>query len=409
MAVNKPAEASNEMANFSIQDTISMGTGSQELLADLMEDTPDPGDVTPITTETTTQATTTETTTEVTTEAPKPNTSITDFLNEDEEITTTDTTTDTTTEVTAADTTTDATTEAPEGGEGEPTQFGALAQDLTNLGVFSEVEGEEPITTPEQFLEKFNSEKQKGAIEVVDNFIGQFGEKHQKAFDAIYVKGADPEEYFRTSSNIDKFAGLDLDQEANQIRVVKEVLKEQGYESEDIDAEVERLNNYGDLKSVSERHHKVLVKKEEAKLAQIESDAQEKLQEKTAIKNQYVNNVQTVLQDKLKTKEFDGIPLNPKLANELHDFLLVDKYKTSSGETLTEFDRTILDLKKPENHATKVKIGLLLKVLEKDPTLSTIQKKGVTNKTNALFSEVTRSAKKPVATKKGAAPKRWFQ
>ena len=43
------------------------------------------------------------------------------------------------------------------------------------------------------------------------------------------------------------------------------------------------------------------------------------------------------------------------MANELHDFLLVDKYKTPSGETLTDFDRTILDLKRPENHSKKVK------------------------------------------------------
>ena len=47
-------------------------------------------------------------------------------------------------------------------------------------------------------------------------------------------------------------------------------------------------------------------------------------------------------------------------------------------------------MKRPENHATKVKIALLLKVLEKDPTLSTIQKAGVTKKTDTLFSEVAR-------------------
>jgi hypothetical protein len=43
---------------------------------------------------------------------------------------------------------------------------------------------------------------------------------------------------------------------------------------------------------------------------------------------------------------------------------------------LTDFDKTILELKRPENHATKVKIALLLKNIRKDPTLSTIQKTG---------------------------------
>ena len=63
--------------------------------------------------------------------------------------------------------------------------------------------------------------------------------------------------------------------------------------------------------------------------------------------------------DKVKEKEFDGIPINSNLANELQDFLLVDKWKTPSGETLTDFDRSILDLKRPENHELKVKVGLL--------------------------------------------------
>ena len=127
------------------------------------------------------------------------------------------------------------------------------------------------------------------------------------------------------------------------------------------------------------------------------------------VRNQYIQNVQSVLQDKLKTKEFDGIPLNPKLASELQDFLLVDKYKTTSGETLTDFDKTILELKRPENHALKVKVGLLLKILEKDPTLSTIQRTGVTKKSTQLFEEVARqTSKKPGSGGNPGKANSWF-
>jgi hypothetical protein len=186
------------------------------------------------------------------------------------------------------------------------------------------------------------------------------------------------------------FAEMDLSQENNQVAVIKQALADQGFEPEDVNTEVERLKNYGDLESVATKHHKVLVKKEAQKLAQMEQKAEQELQQKQAVKSQYINNVQQVLQEKLKSKEFDGIPINPKLASELQDFLLVDKYKTASGETLTDFDRTILELKRPENHATKVKVALLLKILEKDPTLSTIQRTGVTKKSNELFGEVAR-------------------
>jgi hypothetical protein len=283
-----------------------------------------------------------------------------------------------------------------EGGEEDVNQFTALSRDLFKLGVFSndEEEGDVDISTPEAFLERFQNEKKKGAIEMVNNFIGQFGEDYQQAFDAIFVKGVNPREYFSTYNSAVSFAEMDLTQENNQVAVIRQALTDQGFEPEDVDTEVERLKNYGDLETVAAKHHKVLVKREAQKLQQMQQKAQEELQQKQAIKQQYIENVQSVLQDKLKTKEFDGIPVNPKLVNELQDFLLVDKYKTANGETLTDFDRTILELKRPENHATKVKVALLLKILEKDPTLSTIQKTGITKKSNELFGEVARQVTK---------------
>jgi hypothetical protein len=204
---------------------------------------------------------------------------------------------------------------------------------------------------------------------------------------------------------------MDLTQETNQVNVMRQALADQGFDQEDIDTEVERLKNYGDLETVAGKHHKVLVKKEALKLQEIEKTAERELQQKQLVKNQYIQNVQQVLQEKIKTKEFDGIPINPKLANELQDFLLVDKYKTASGETLTDFDKTILELKRPENHSTKVKVALLLKILEKDPTLSTIQKTGVTKKSDQLFGEVARQVTKAKSGSGTTAPKQgssWF-
>ena len=286
--------------------------------------------------------------------------------------------------------------ESDEEEEQEVSQFAALSKDLLKLGVFSTDDDEEEIniSTPEEFLERFNAEKKKGAIEVVNNFIGQFGEDYQQAFEAIFVKGVDPKEYFGAYNNIQSFSEMDLSDESNQVAILKQALTDQGFDPEDVVTEVERLKNYGDLESVATKHHKVLVKKEAAKLAQMEQQRETQLQQQAAVKQQYISNVQTVLQDKLKAKEFDGIPIYPKLAGELQDFLLVDKYKTPSGETLTDFDRTILELKRPENHELKVKVGLLLKIIEKDPTLSTIQKSGITKKSNELFGEVARQTSK---------------
>lgn len=400
--------------NFSIENT--MGMGSSELLSDLMSpetSTSSPDDIKDLTPED--KAPKAEpkkasvTSEEETPAKAEPNLSIQDFLSggaddEDEEE---EEQAPTKTKAPAAEQTTSDDEE-----EVEVSRFEALSNDLFKLGVFSKDEDDEDevaITTPEEFLERFNAEKKKGAIEVVNNFIGQFGEDYQQAFDAIFVKGVDPKEYFGTYNTIESFTNLDLSEENNQVAVLKQALTDQGFDPEDVTTEIERLKNYGDLESVAAKHHKVLIKKEAAKLQKLEQDNERAMQQKAAIKNQYVSNVQNVLQEKLKTKEFDGIPINPKLAGELQDFLLVDKYKTPSGETLTDFDRTILDLKRPENHESKVKVALLLKILEKDPTLSTIQKTGLSKKSNELFGEVARQVSKSSNKSGGKSqPTSWF-
>lgn len=409
-----------DTGNFSIEDTMEMGMGNQELLQGLFEpetSTSNPEDVTPIIKDADAPAA------PVKPEIPKGKdivppksvdgkteeeklegqSMISDFLSDNEE--------DADEDVVVP--TKPAVNDSSEEDAPETTQFAALANDLYKLGVFTADEDDDqaPVSTAEEFLERFNAEKKKGASEIVQNFIGQFGEDYQEAFDAIFVKGVDPKDYFTTYNNVVGFAEMDLSNEINQERVMKQALTNQGFDPEDVETEIERLKNYGDLESVATKHHKVLVKNEAAKLQELENKSAQELQQKQAIRNQYINNVQTILQDKVKAKEFDGIPINPKLAGELQDFLLVDKWKTPSGETLTDFDRAILDMKKPENHAMKVKVGLLLKMLEKDPTLSTIQRTGVTKKSNELFGEVARQvtkAKSIGGSQSGAQPKSWF-
>lgn len=389
--------------NFSIENTMEMGMGNSELLNDLMSpetSTSSPDDIQDITEEPAAPKTKktaksigetiNEANVEKKDEAENDKKSLTDFLLDvDEEEVEEDKEVKPSTVVESS-----SSTDEPE--EKEISRFSALSNDLYKLGVFSKDDDEEalPINTPEEFLERFQEEKRKGAIDVVNTFISQFGEDYQQAFEAIYVKGVNPKEYFGAYNNITSFAELDLSNESNQIHVLKQALNDQGFEPEDVETEIERLKNYGDLETVAAKHHKVLIKKEAIKLQQIEQQSQQLLQQKQAIKSEYANNVNHILQEKLKTKEFDGIPINPKLINELQDFLITDKYKTSSGEQITEFDRTILELKRPENHEKKVKLGLLLKILEKDPTLSTIQKSGISKKSDILFSEVARQVTK---------------
>ena len=415
------------MGNFSIENTMEMGMGNRELLNDLFSPetaSGDPEDVTPIIKEADAPAAPDAPEVKKGKDIVPPKSvdgktdeekldgqsMIADFLSDDEDDDKDEAPVSKPAKPASVDN--GDSNDADDDGASEGTQFTALANDLYKLGVFtSDDDDVEPVNTAEEFLERFNEEKKKGASEIVQNFIGQFGEDYQEAFDAIFVKGVDPKEYFGTYNQVISFAEMNLSDESNQMKIMKQALTDQGFDLEDVDTEIERLKNYGDLESVATKHHKVLVKKEASKLQQMEAKSEQALMQKNAIKNQYITNVQTILQDKVKNKEFDGIPINPKLATELQDFLLVDKWKTPSGETLTDFDRAILDMKRPENHAMKVKLGLLMKMLEKDPTLSTIQRTGVSKKTDQLFGEVARQVTKQKSSSTGssnAKPNQWF-
>ena len=284
----------DKIGNFGIQDTMESGAGDSQLLNDLLAPetaSGSPDDVEPIVNEVDAPKQ------EVNNDPPKgkditPPSSpdgkteedkrsgesmIADFLSDSEE-----TEEETEEEPTDAkndtvekeeESTDEDSSETEETEEVEGTQFSALANDLFNLGVFTKEEDEEiSINTPEEFLERFTAEKKKGASEIVQNFIGQFGEDYQQAFESIFVKGADPKEYFNTYNQIVSFSEMDLSKENNQVAVMKQALADQGFEPEDISTEIERLQNYGDLDSVAARHHKVLVKKEAKKLQQLDQE-----------------------------------------------------------------------------------------------------------------------------------------
>jgi len=400
---------------FGIENTVEMGTGSPELLRDLMSpetSTSNPDDLEKIVKEVEpkipSKIVTKPKEVEVTEEEEKPSDQeiLKNFLlgDDDEE------------EEEETDKTVESSEEeqkkvSEKGTDIESSQFTALSKDLFKLGVFSteEDETEPEIKTGEEFLERFNVEKKKGAMEILGNFLGQFGEDYQAAFDAIYVKGVKPEVYWSIYSNIVNFAELDLSSEENQIKVMRQSLTDQGMEPEDITAEIDRLKTYADLEATATRHHKVLVKKEAAKLQQEEDKSERDLQQKVTMKAQFEKNVNNILQEKLKAKEFDGIPINTKLASELQAFLIEEAWITPSGEKLTSFDKAILDLKKPENHALKVKLALFLKVVEKDPQLTTIQRSGLSKKSDQLFSEITKQQNTKVrGTKQEEPQKSWF-
>lgn len=300
--------------------------------------------------------------------------------------------------------------EEPVPTEDEYNPFSEFGKELYSLGVLAKGEnGEEPeILTGEQLLEAIQEEKRSGAYQVLDSYLGRFGEKH-KNFVLAVLEGVDPEEYFSAYSKIEAFSNLDITVEDNQKAIFREFYKGQGLKSEKIEKLLQKSIEDGDLKEDATDYHQILVNKESKSLEDIKVKKAQELGQKEQQKRDYESSIRTILTNKIKEKEFDGIPVNNDVANNAYDYLYTEKYQLPSGELLTEFDRFFLDLKRPQNHEMRVKVALLAL---NNFNLSVVKPSIITKETNELFANLQKKSKKssPTTTKQTAStPTKKFQ
>lgn len=278
--------------------------------------------------------------------------------------------------------------------------FQTYSEALLQMGIFSLDEGEQSlsITSPEDFKARWIHERKKDAYEMLDQALARHGKKHQDFLVSVF-NGVDPEEYFSIYSNIENISNLDITKEDHQKIVYREALKRQGLSGEKIEKKLQRAIELGELEDDAKDFHEILLGQEQERLSGLETKKAQELENKQREKQHYENGIRTVLSKKLQEQEFDGIPVNNKVANEVYDFLTTDKYQLESGELLTEFDKYFLELKRPENYEKRLKVALLF---HSDLNLESVKKVAVSKETDHLFSSLKKTAKtkQPTTTAK---------
>lgn len=296
--------------------------------------------------------------------------------------------------------------EEPEGGGGDgedgagpkSSKFEILSKELYKLNVFSTDEdddGNETMSiakTGEEFRELFQKQKQKGATEWLENFLtSKHGDEGLKTFEAIYVKGVDPKEFFQSFSALHSLESLDLTDEESQEIVIREKYKREGYSPEQINKRVQKLKDFGDLEEDSKLAHSMIVTEDRKVIAQKEVDAQNKLALEAKNDGEYQQAVSRTIQEAVKKKELDGFPVNDKTAREAYDFLTTKKYKTPDGKLLTEWDKWVMETKRPENLSIRIKAALLAM---NNFDVTGISKRAISKESTELFSELVEKKSK---------------
>lgn len=93
-----------------------------------------------------------------------------------------------------------------------------------------------------------------------------------------------------------------------------------------------------------------------------------------------------------------------KKQKKVFDYLYTKKWKTPSGELLTDWDKFVLETKNPENIAKRVKMALLAL---NDFDFSSIKKTAITGKSSELFSKLAIKDAKQSNTKKQVDNSAW--
>ncbi len=296
--------------------------------------------------------------------------------------------------------------ETKEEEENEDNQFESFSKELYKLNVLTSDEDEEPIfaKSGQELLSLLNNEKQKGGIQWIENFLSQHGEDRRELFDAIFIKGADPKEYLPVYNEAQALENIDLTQERNQEKVVREFYRRAKVSEEKIDTKIQRLKDIAELQSEAEDFHPQLLEQDKQKAADVAEAAEELNRNKLAIEELYKESLVKLIQEKSKNKDIDGLPISSKTAQEAYDFLITKKWKTVDGSLLTDFDKFILETKKPENIEKRLKIALLEKV---GWDFSKIQTKAISNKSGELFNSLVQKDKTKTQTQKKSEPSGW--
>jgi hypothetical protein len=272
----------------------------------------------------------------------------------------------------------------------EHSTFSDIAKELVKIGIFKERDEDStnPIKDGESLRDRFVRETQEKANSDIYNFIlSKHGEDGVEAFDAIFVKGIPPKDYLAKFDQLQTMENLDLSVEDNQKKVFREAYRRQGMPEDKIEKKLQRTIDYGDLEDETKDLHEIIVKQEREDMNFKLAEAQEAEQAKREQKAQYANNLNLIFGQKLKEREFDGIPVTDKVARETYDYLTSEKWVLPSGEKLTDFDKDILELRDPKNHELKVKLALLLK---NKLDLTKIKSKAVTQESNRVFDNLVK-------------------
>lgn len=212
--------------------------------------------------------------------------------------------------------------DAPTAGADEPTGFESLFEELVNEGAVEFDPEKEYEPTTKGLKDLINETAEKRSKLAVEEYLNKLPGDAKKLVD-ILEKGGSVEDYVSMSNQID-FSKVPLEDkdgnplERNQMHLVEDWMKIQGYEEDEIEKRLAKFKEAGLLTEEAEIAKKKLSawqqKENESLIARKELEKNQKEQQRTQEAEKFKNTV-------LGTTEIAGFKITKTQAEKLYDYI----------------------------------------------------------------------------------------
>lgn len=254
-------------------------------------------------------------------------------------------------------------------------------KDLREQGIFKHAEIEEGEDLDADKLFELQQQEYEAEVSArLTSWATEELDEDARAFIKFKRDGGSTEDFLNTYSKSSALPTGDISDESYQDRIIRFQLKQEGWDSEEVEDRLKYLTDSGTKQRVAKRYdNKIREEADREKAATLAQAARDR----EAIEEQekeYKKTIRTVLTD---TKDVNGVKITDKDKTELFNFLTKKDFKVSDTKSITGFQKKLGEVFQDTS-----KMILLAKLVNSDFDMKDFEKASITKKTKQIKSNL---------------------
>lgn len=259
--------------------------------------------------------------------------------------------------------------------------YSDLYKDLKEQGILKHVELEEgeEIDSDKLFeLQQQDYEEEVSAR--LKSWATEELDEDAKAFIKFKRDGGNTSDFFKTYSSSSELPSGDISEESHQDSVIRHQLKNEGWDSDEVEDRLRYLTENGKKEQVAKKYNTKLKEADAAKKQEALKKAEKTKETVLQQEQEFKTNIKGVLDE---TQEVNGVKITSKDKTQLYNFLTKKSYKLSDTKSVTGFQKKL-----GEAFQDTSKMILLAKLVSSDFDMKEFEKATVTKKTQQIKSNL---------------------